>query len=319
MLIPLLPIAILDFSSYSTLEKDPLNSSIESKIAELSIDSSRLNIIIAGDSRGERHIIPGVIESNTAYNAVNISVTAGDIVSASYAIDSYDSENNVYVISASSWQINDGAISPGYLSLKCFQKLTLIEKIQLYRDNISWLFHLETSLIGEVVESFFQARDGTIGDYDASIINNQGFLGIDDTLKVDKMEIVELIETHAWYRNLKNNGARWRIFKEAFQKLANSGSLILIVQPPASPTWKEMTSNTVIGKAEEEYSFKLDSLCNKYENVIFYDFYTNEIEVLEDRLFYDYQHLNTEGASIFSELFSELISEEIASRNTFIE
>ena len=279
------------------------------------IDSDSLNVVVGGDSRGERQLIPYSIESNTGFNTINICVDAGEIVSLSYALDAYDTYNNVYIISASSWQINDGANATGYLSQKCFQKLTLREKLIIYQKNIFELFRLESSLI-RLKMKYFLSKNSEKEDffYDEEIITEFGFLGIEDTLKIDHEFLGTLINSHNWYNDLNNNGVRWRIFKEAFNKLGEKDALIIFYQPPVSPIWKEKTRNTVISRAEEEYSKKLDSLCSQYENIVFYDFYNNDINSLGNIMYYDYQHLNRNGAEIFSELFSDIINREIKAR-----
>lgn len=114
-----------------------LDTSMEIKIKMLNIDTTKTNIIIAGDSRAERQLIPKIIKSKTGINTINIAVSGGDLVSTIYSIKKFFSNSDlIFVISASSWQINDGAIDQGYMSLKCFQKLTLKEKYQVYYKNL---------------------------------------------------------------------------------------------------------------------------------------------------------------------------------------
>ena len=223
---------------------------------------------------------------------------------------------NVYIISASSWQINDGANAIGYVSQKCFQQLTLLEKFNIYQNEISEFFRLETTLIRiEIKYLLSNISENEEFFYDDEIISESGFLGINDTLTIDHEYLNTLLNSHAWYKNLNNNGGRWRIFKEAFNKLSEKDALIIFYQPPVSPIWKEKTRNTVISKTEEEYSNKLDSLCNQYENIVFYDFYNNDINSLGNNMYYDYQHLNRNGAEVFSELFADIITKEINARS----
>ena len=88
---------ILGISLDHILDEYSLDNLMESKISKLHIDSDSLNIVIGGDSRGERQLIPYSIESKTGYNSINISVTAGEIVSTAYALDVYSAHNNVYI------------------------------------------------------------------------------------------------------------------------------------------------------------------------------------------------------------------------------
>jgi hypothetical protein len=107
---------------------------------------------------------------------------------------------------------------------------------------------------------------------------------------------------------------RWRLFKEAIDVLSKKKSLMIFYQPPVSPIWKEKTRNTDISRAEEEFSQKMDSLSHQYENIVFYDFYNNDIKSLGNNMYYDYQHLNRNGAEIFSEIFSDIVNREIKER-----
>ncbi|MDA9317158.1 hypothetical protein N9Q58_04505, partial [Polaribacter sp.] len=114
-----------------------LNSLMDEKISKLPILSGEMNIIIAGDSRAERQLMPGIIQEKTGFNTINIAVSNGELVSLVSAIkNKYSMSNFVFVISASSFQINDGAISPGYLSEKCFQKATIFEKMKLFNTDV---------------------------------------------------------------------------------------------------------------------------------------------------------------------------------------
>jgi len=289
--------------------------SLDSKISKLPINNDSINIIIAGDSRGERQLIPHIFKLNTGYNSINIAVTAGDIISTIPALQTY-SDLNIYVISASSWQINDGAIDPGYLSLKCFRELTLFEKFQIYHENLNELVRIEMRFIKQSILFLFRnyKDDYEKYHYDDTIIKNFGFLGIEDTLEIDSIKLNSLLGSHAWYKAINPNGARWRIFTEELNKFNERNSLIVIFQPPVSPIWKGKTENTFIGSFEKNYSKKLDSLCDQYENIVFYDFYTNDIDSLENNVFYDYQHLNRNGAAIFSRSLSSIISKEIEAR-----
>ena len=288
---------------------------MESKISKLAPDSDALNIVVCGDSRGERQLMPAVIESNTGINTINIAVDAGEVVSLIYALDSYDSYDNVYVLSASSWQINDGANDKGYLSQKCFQQLTLAEKLSIYQNNLFELVRMESGLIRLEMKYFlnkYPVKEEL--SYEEEVLKEDGFRGIDYTLNVEKEHLANLLQTHSWYKNLTNDNVRWRLFKEAMNVLGEKNAFIIVCQPPASPIWKEKTKNTVISKAEEEFSKKMDSICHQFTNIVFYDFYTNDIDLLDNSMYYDYQHLNRKGAEIFSKIFSDSINRELLVR-----
>jgi hypothetical protein len=145
--ISILPFVVLAITLDKILDEYPLDNFMESKISLLQLEDNTLNIVVGGDSRGERQLIPDVIKSNTGHNTINVCVDAGEVVTLSYALDTYDNYNNVYILSASSWQINDGANAAGYVSQKCFQKLTPQEKLTIYQNKLFELFRMESTLI----------------------------------------------------------------------------------------------------------------------------------------------------------------------------
>jgi len=288
-----------------------LNSSIDVKIAELSIIKDEINIVIAGDSRAERQLIPEIIEKKTGFNTINIAVSNGDLVSTVSEIKkNYSTSNFVFVISASSWQINDGAISPGYLSEKCFQKATIFEKVKLYKNDIVGFTKIYGRLIGEFANAILHVNH----KHDGAIIKNKGFLGIEGVFKKmnTKEEIEQYIKSHRHYSNFVNNGIRWRIFNESIKELDNIASTSIIIQPPLSPYAKSFTKNTIIERAEKEYSQKLNTLSFDLKKIIFYDFYSKNEIVMEDSLYYDYYHLNEKGAVLYSQKIGDLLLENMS-------
>jgi hypothetical protein len=287
-----------------------LNSLIDAKISKLPIIEGKMNIVIAGDSRAERQLIPEIIEKKTGFNTINIAVSNGEIISTVTAIKKkYSTSNFIFVISASSWQINDGATSPGYLSEKCFQKATIFEKIKLYKNDVVGFTKIYGRLIGEFTSSISYPNY----NYDEEIIKNKGFLGIEGVFEEmeTKEEIESYIQRHRHYKNFENNGIRWRVFKESIKELDALESTSIIIQPPLSPYGKSFTKNTIIERAEKEYSQKLNNLSFGFEKIIFYDFYSKDELVIKDSLYYDYFHLNKQGAILYSQKIGDILLENI--------
>lgn len=303
--LPILLIISFVIVSNKFLQNYPLTNSMEAKSSMLHTFNDSINIIIAGDSRAEQQLIPEIIKQKTGFNTINIAIGAGDLITTSYALDSYNSTKNIFIISASSFQINDGAIE-GYISLKSFQLLTFSETYNLFSKNRDEYFSLQKDLWKNIIKQNLGIRSTS---YDDEVIKNFGFLGFKDTLFIDNKKIKRKINSHPWYKNINNDGARWRIFKDALNKLGKTNNLIIIYQPPVSPIFKKTITNS-IDTAEKQYSKKLELLCNQYENIKFYDFYNHEIELLDDSMYSEPQHLNVNGAKIFSTIISEIVLEE---------
>jgi hypothetical protein len=122
--------------------------------------------------------------------------------------------------------------------------------------------------------------------------------------------------SHSWYENVHARGYRLQVFKKALDKISKKNSLVIIFQPPVSPAWKEKTKDIFIGQLENEFSTQMKHLSKESENIVFYDFYSNDIDSLTNLMYYDYQHLNRAGAKVFSELLSNMINQEIVKRST---
>lgn len=310
MLVPLLLFLVIDTSINALAIDRSLSGEIEAKIRLLPINKGEPNIIIAGDSRAERQLIPKVFEEVTGINTINIAVSNGEMVSTVNALkEHYLNEDITVIISASSFQINDGAIHPGYISLKAFQEASISEKVRLYNDNTVGITKIYGRLIKEVVNDRFEINE----DYDKQAIEEKGFLGVVGEFEPFKTnaEIESYIKKHRHYTNLTNDDVRLRIFEESIAKLSKLNFKTFIILPQLSNYAKQITKNTIIEKAETQYARSVDSLANMYSNISFIDFYTHNSISLADSMYYDYYHLNKYGAAVFSKELADIIVQKI--------
>jgi len=104
--------------------------------------------------------MPSVIEKRANLNVINIAESVQDIVTVVSAIKKYhlDRKGRIFIVSASSWQINDGAIIEGYLSDKCFQQLSIKDRIVLYRNELGNLRLLQERLLLALLKKMFHAK-----------------------------------------------------------------------------------------------------------------------------------------------------------------
>ena len=305
--IPVLVLLVVVLIQHLIPDNAVLDSTLESKIASLVIDMSKINVIIAGDSRAERQLSPKIIKEQTGFNAINIATSSCDLLTTVTAIKQKYVINSktIFVISASSFQINDGAVDPGYLSLKCFHDMSLFDKFWLYKGNLSALIRIQDQLI-DAYRQLLQNKESI----DTSLIKEAGFLGIDGNVDT-KSDIENTKKNHAWYKNVNNNnaGARWSLFKRSLHEIGSMNSVFILYQPPVSHYWKTNTSGSFIDIAEKQYSEKVKQETKQYKNIIFIDFYNNDFPGLNDSMFYDIQHLNRQGAAAFSAYMSKEIME----------
>src|SRR5947208_777529 len=68
-------------------------------------------VIVGGDSRAERQVVPAVIEARTGWRTANVATTADDLVTFSNALKRHGipAAGRMLIVSASSFQVNDGA------------------------------------------------------------------------------------------------------------------------------------------------------------------------------------------------------------------
>ena len=290
-----------------------VNYRVENKIKSFTLDSKKLNILIAGDSRAEQQLIPKIFEEEYDCNSFNIATNSCDLVSTVASINKHylnSKDRILFIISSSSAQINDGAVDFGYLSYIALTKLTLEEKLRLYKGRYGDLFTLiRRNTIEDVVSKL------NLNPLSNEIVNNKGVKLVEGELQTNLPYTLQELNRHQWYKNISINGYRKRIFKEAFHILGNMQHHFIIIQPPVSPYFRKVIKGTPIDQMEKEYSLLLRNLAKEYDNIEILDYYINDIKELEDNMYYDSQHLNKDGALTFSKLVSNEIKNNSRTHN----
>ncbi len=278
---------------------------LEAKMHALIKDDTR--IVIAGDSRAERQLVPAIIEERTGLKTANVARASCDLITLYNALKSHDllGKKYVLIVSASFFQVNDGAIDRGYVSTACTVNMTLKEKLFVYRNSLR-------SLWLDMVEVAFGKKSGDAGGIDDSRLRNQGFLGVEGAIKQPLTVVLDPERTdHPWYKNISIRGARWRIFRETLAKLERTGYRIYIYQSPVSPVWYRYTKGTFIDRSETAYSEMLRSLLAGHRDAGFLDYYGEPAPGLGDDMYYDIQHLNRTGATAFTNRMMDRIGGDI--------
>lgn len=272
---------------------------LEGKLRALVSDDTA--VIIAGDSRAEREVVPAIIEARTGWRTANIGTTAGDLVTLSNALKRHGipRAGRMLIISTSLFQVNDGAIDSPYISTACFLNMTAWERVRLYADRLG-------SPWSPLDFRFVEGQPAVIT---GARLRDQGFVGIDKTLSLPLPKT--LLNRHPWYRSVSLHGARWRVFGEALERLAASGLRIYLFQPPISPAWRAYTAGTFVDTAEREFSGMLGPAASAYSNLRFLDFYSVPDARLGNDQFSDIQHLNRAGAEKFTGILMDRITEDL--------
>lgn len=275
------------------------DAQLEGKLRALVRDDTR--VIVGGDSRAEGQIVPAVIETRTGSRAANVATAAQDLVTLSNALARHDirAAGRVLIVSASSFQVNDGAIDTGYLSTACLLNMTSPERAGIYLDRLGSPWS----------PLAFQFTENPPAESASERLREQGFVAIEKQLSLPLPKV--LLNAHPWYRKVSLDGARWRIFQAVLGRLSAAGFRIYILDPPVSPAWRAYTKGTFVDVAEREYAAMLSAATRGHANVSFLDFYSVPDPRLGDDKFADIQHLNRGGSEVFTGILMDRIGDDI--------
>jgi hypothetical protein len=263
------------------------------KINVSSINQSAINssdILILGDSRADRQINPKILNKFTNKNCLNIAESSLDLYSLSLRLIKTNLKGKVLIISASSWQINDGSIQDGYFRFEAFNDLNLYKKLKVYGKNISYLKEM-------LYNDFPRANNKiTIGKKDRHL--NHGF----NNISCKDFDTTNMFLNHPWYKNIKTNGVKAELLGIA---LANLNKLdcdkIIIYNAPVYSNFIKLALNTRIWKMENDYCnyIKSNIIAENHDKISFYDL--RYLDGFEKCDFYDPQHLCEVGSIKFTE------------------
>lgn len=289
---------LVTIESNGSLRKGVFNPELAGKIIGLYTPDTE--IIIAGDSRAERQVIPAVIREQTGKKAISIATAACDLITLANAAERYHlfEGNKTLIVSASVFQLNDGAVETGYLSPACLYNMTLWEKFRVHR-------HVTDRLLRDLTRTALKrGKEGKPDQLTEDRLKSLGFNGIIGTLV---LPVTMNMHKHPWYRAPEMSGARRRIFAEALGRLSAGFGRVILYAPPVSPAWQELTAGTFVDRIERDYLEIMRQEASRHPNVIFVDFYSAPDPQLGNAQYYDVQHLNIEGAARFSVMLGNLI------------
>lgn len=255
------------------------------------------NIIICGDSRADRQIDPAIIKSKTNFNVVNIAASGQDLYTWSKGLKAGGVKNKTIVISASFFQINDGANEFPFFNLATFADMNIFQKLKMYRSSPFELILMQTKHAFHII--FQKKQDYIFGNLDRRL--NIDYFKKDCT-KFDINE--EWFNKHNWYKSPVTNGVKLDFIKKALRNISNlENCKVLIYNGPVSDSYTKFAGNNLL--LEREYDKIMASLCNEYK--ITYKTFLDDSTIRDDRLYYDPQHLCSLGAFEFSNKMAEIL------------
>jgi hypothetical protein len=279
-----------------------LQTKFESKIkifGSEQIDSAQ--ILILGDSRADRQLNPKIIHSKTNLNVLNIAESSLDLYSLSLRLKEINLKNKIIIISASSWQINDGATDPGYFRIEAFNNLDAKQKLLLYYDRPS-------ELIKMVTNGLSSRFDFTIGNKERTINNNFS------NIKCKKFNTNGMLHNHPWYRNIKLNGVKMQLLKNALTALNEKNCRrIIIYSGPVYTEFIKQAKNNGVWQMENRYSEIISNfiITEKLNKITFLDL--RNLSGFTQNDYYDPQHFCENGANKFTLKLIPILNKEITS------
>jgi hypothetical protein len=271
-----------------------LNENV-SIINESSIYSSE--ILILGDSRAERQIDPMLLNKITGKKCLNIAQPSMDLYSLSKRLKKIKIKNKILIISASSWQINDGSTSEGYFRTEAFNDLTPYQKLKLYSTNIVELIKLNNWMVSNI----FSDLDISIGKENRLI--NQGYGSID----CNEFETVKIFPNHPWYRKINTLGIKRNLLVKALTDLNKLNCRIIIYNAPVYLEFKEIAIKNGAWEMENNYAKTFSEIVRdrNLNNITFYDL--RNLSGFTKNDFYDPQHFCKAGAKKFTKKIVSLL------------
>ena len=284
---------------------------LERKICTLITHAeSKPELIVAGDSRAERQVIPAQLGEALGVKAVNIAFTASDLPLTFSALVRHAVLENqpTLVISTTFFQVNDGALDNDSISAPMMFRIDWIDQFKLFRSSLPELVYRKWGIYVAWLKGNEPCK--------SKVVPEGGFYGVQGQLgAIAEVDLNRYELAHPWYRDLSFPGIKWKAFCSALSDLASTGATVVLYNPPAAPLWPRHTQGGTIDRAERAFTHGLQQEATRYPNVHVIDFYGDPPALLTDEHYYDIQHVNRQGAAIFTdELARRLIAMGIQQR-----
>lgn len=275
---------------------------LREKILRLTRDC-RPQVIIAGDSRAYRQVIPQMLIDRLGLDqkqVVNISLDACESSAVRAALDEFRgcfADHPILIISVSIWSVNDRANISGLLhdetlwSLPWWERFGLVDNLRAFRS----LFLAEKLCYRKLTDRLWAAEDSpndALGylafmnkpvspDSDAWRNHMQGVLG-------------------AWYNQPKIDGLRWSLLQSDLDYFRRQGFQVVVLDAPVHPHFLKAIKGTENASATRQFHRQLANLCRRQGiSLLRYEASLFEPDRPQD-YFVDTFHLNESGARVLS-------------------
>jgi len=279
------------------------NTEIENKINSLIKNKNERLIIIAGDSRAERHIVPQKIEDKFGIKTINIGVSGGDLHILLNSLKKYNINNpeNILLVSSSSWQVNINALKSWGVSHSKVTEMPMLMQLRLYGKDIITIYH---ERLIKIIEEIFSSKSDRFLSVEDNRNQTSGFYAEDGTISKVFLDTVNIYNNDVlseWYGSSKDNIMGIQVFKNSIENLNKMGFKTIFIKSPFAPSWIDIINTTYIDSIESIHTDIIKEFVNN-NNCYLIDFYTEQDEVFVDSMFYGVNHLNNNGAIALTEM-----------------
>ncbi|MCP4590301.1 MAG: hypothetical protein GY842_06135 [bacterium] len=266
--------------------------------------SSRPAILIAGDSRAERQIIPEVVAEGLSWSPDAVVNVASGACESSAVVASFREFTDrfaptpIMVISVSIFSVNDSANQPTSLSNEVLWTLGFVDRLRLVSlpRALQATFYPEREIYRRVL-----VRPELSGCPD---VPERGFYGVasDQCVTSTPEEIAKSVDylDRMWFNHAVLDGVRWRQLELDLGELGDLGVQVVVLDAPAHPAFGEAIAGTRMAVSDACFHRRLADLCNRFGvPLLHYDAqWCGQHD--PDVLFYDILHLNRRGAELLS-------------------
>jgi hypothetical protein len=309
-------ILLLPFFLILSLElqfKNIDTSNIYPKYLKLNRDKKEfpLDILIAGDSRAERQIIPEILKGKNQKNILNLAISSGDVnrlrdfIHNRKEAKSLFNNKTILLLSTSPWQIDDNQQKWGYLSYSTFKYLSLYEKFDILNNKKDYLKYVLS------IHKFNLRNIFNLWSYESEI-DTLGYFAVQGditNIPNSKLDNIILNQKQKW-NDIKENGYRWEEFKKSIKFFSGEFDKVIIIINPETDVWRKSIENTNIEHFNKNFIIRTEEFIkNKnLSNILIWNFNEKSVLKLNDSDFYDTHHLNDYGAKKFTSILREKLN-----------
>jgi hypothetical protein len=277
---------------------------LRDKIVALT-EGGRPALLIAGDSRAERHVIPDVVAAKVGTAPAAVANIAASACESSAVLAAYREFTNrfapapVMVISISLFSVNDRANSYPSLNNEVLWSLGLTDRVRLggIREAVQATFLPERELYRRLLGRALHEHVTAVPGRGYLEVSASSCLDTSTGIAANALAYIDRV----WFNSAVVDGVRWRLLQTDLQTLLDLGVQVVVLDVPEHPALARAFAGTPLAEPHAQFHGNLVTLCRQMGVPLLRyptDWYGAQNP---DLLYYDPMHLNRRGAELLSE------------------